>query len=175
MACARAGHGADHRAGHLYRARHARRAETPARDWHPYRGRRSRHPARCRSADGACAQGPGRDRSAHGTRLNLGHVHMPRTADKESPSAAAARPSITACDVAIVGGGMVGATVALALADTGLEVLLIEGVALGSAAQPSFDERTTALGNASRRIFEGLGVWAAIKRETAHIPTIHPS
>jgi 2-octaprenyl-6-methoxyphenol hydroxylase len=100
---------------------------------------------------------------------------MPRTADKESPSAAAARRSITACDVAIVGGGMVGASVALALADTGLEVLLIEGVALGSAAQPSFDERTTALGNASRRIFEGLGVWSAIEREAAPIRTIHVS
>ena len=38
-------------------------------------------------------------------------------------------------------------------------MLLIESGAVGAAAQPSFDERTTALGNASRRIFEGLGVW----------------
>ncbi len=70
---------------------------------------------------------------------------------------------------------MVGASVALALADTGLEVLLIEGVAMGSTAQPSFDERTTALGNSSRRIFEGLGVWSAIAREAAPIRSIHVS
>ncbi len=80
-----------------------------------------------------------------------------------------------AFDVVIVGGGMVGASLALALANTGLEVMLIEGVAPGSTAQPSFDDRTTALGNASRRIFEGLGVWAAMAAEAAPIRTIHVS
>jgi 2-octaprenyl-6-methoxyphenol hydroxylase len=78
-------------------------------------------------------------------------------------------------DVVIVGGGMVGASLALALADTGLEAMLIEGVVPGSKAQPSFDERTTALGNASRRIFEGLGVWEAMAAEASAIRTIHVS
>ena len=45
----------------------------------------------------------------------------------------------------------------------------------GAAAQPSFDERTTALGNASRRIFEGLGVWGDIAPEAAAIRAIHVS
>ena len=63
-------------------------------------------------------------------------------------------------DVVIVGGGMVGASFALALRSTRLRVLLIEGVPPDSASQPSFDERTTALGNGSRQIFESLGVWA---------------
>jgi 2-octaprenyl-6-methoxyphenol hydroxylase len=78
-------------------------------------------------------------------------------------------------DVVIVGGGMVGASLALALADTGLDVTMIEGVAPGSDAQPSFDERTTALGNASRRIFEGLGVWGGIAPQASAIRTIHVS
>jgi 2-octaprenyl-6-methoxyphenol hydroxylase len=78
-------------------------------------------------------------------------------------------------DVAIVGGGMVGASLALALRDLGIRVVLIEGVAPNSSAQPSFDDRTTALGNASRRIFEGLGVWAAIAPQAAAIRTIHVS
>jgi 2-octaprenyl-6-methoxyphenol hydroxylase len=78
-------------------------------------------------------------------------------------------------DVAIVGGGMVGASCALALSGTGRSVVLIEGVAPASSAQPSFDERTTALGNASRRIFEGLGVWEAIEQSCAAIRTIHVS
>src|SRR6185312_10471485 len=78
-------------------------------------------------------------------------------------------------DVAIVGGGMVGASLALALSGTGRKVVLIEGVAPGSAAQPSFDDRSTALGNASRRIFEGLGVWCAMESEAAAIRTIHVS
>jgi 2-octaprenyl-6-methoxyphenol hydroxylase len=78
-------------------------------------------------------------------------------------------------DVAIVGGGMVGASFALALRTTGLRVLLIEGVPADSAAQPSFDERTTALGNGSRQIFETLGVWAAMSGESAPIRSIHVS
>jgi 2-octaprenyl-6-methoxyphenol hydroxylase len=78
-------------------------------------------------------------------------------------------------DVAIVGGGMVGASCALALAGSGRSVVLIEGIAPDSAAQPSFDERTTALGNASRRIFEGLGIWAQLEPQAAPIRAIHVS
>jgi 2-octaprenyl-6-methoxyphenol hydroxylase len=79
------------------------------------------------------------------------------------------------CDVAIVGGGMVGASFALALRATKLRVLLIEGVPVDSAAQPSFDERTTALGNGSRQIFESLGVWQAMAADAAPIRSIHVS
>jgi 2-octaprenyl-6-methoxyphenol hydroxylase len=78
-------------------------------------------------------------------------------------------------DVAIVGGGMVGASLALALADTGVSTVLIEGTAPDAQAQPSFDDRTTALGNASRRIFQALGVWPAIAPQAAPIRTIHVS
>lgn len=78
-------------------------------------------------------------------------------------------------DVAIVGGGMVGASFALALRDTSLRVLLIEGVQPDSATQPSFDERTTALGNGSRQIFESLGAWAGMAAESAPIRSIHVS
>jgi 2-octaprenyl-6-methoxyphenol hydroxylase len=78
-------------------------------------------------------------------------------------------------DVAIVGGGMVGASCALALVGTDRRVALIEAIAHDSAAQPSFDERTTALGNASRRIFEGLGVWNRLQPHAAAIRSIHVS
>src|SRR5579862_5677057 len=78
-------------------------------------------------------------------------------------------------DVAVIGGGMVGASLAAALAGTGTRVLLVESVPFGAAAQPSFDERTTALGNASRRIFEGLGCWDAIAPMAAAITSIHVS
>ena len=78
-------------------------------------------------------------------------------------------------DVAIVGGGMVGASLALGLRGLGVRVLLVEGVAPGTQAQPSFDDRTTALGNASRRIFASLGVWSDIAPRAAGIRTIHVS
>src|SRR5215472_8758160 len=88
---------------------------------------------------------------------------------------AAAAAGLLEVDVAVVGGGMVGASLAAALAGTGRRLLLVESVPFGAAAQPSFDERTTALGNVSRRIFEGLGVWGTIAPEAAAIRNIHVS
>ncbi len=84
-------------------------------------------------------------------------------------------PATPEVDVAIVGGGMVGASCALALTGSGRRVALIESVALQSGRQPSFDERTTALGNASRRIFEALGVWQEMQPEAQAITSIHIS
>jgi 2-octaprenyl-6-methoxyphenol hydroxylase len=97
---------------------------------------------------------------------------MPESA---SPGAMPARAAPREFDVAIVGGGLVGASLALGLAGTGVRALLVESVAPDSAVQPSFDERTTALGNASRRIFQGLGVWDDVSREAAAIRAIHVS
>jgi 2-octaprenyl-6-methoxyphenol hydroxylase len=84
-------------------------------------------------------------------------------------------PATQRCDVAIVGGGMVGASLALALSGTRLKVLLIEAVAAGSGEQPSFDERTTALGNGARQILSTLGVWDHIAPAAAPIREIHVS
>lgn len=79
------------------------------------------------------------------------------------------------CDVAIVGGGMVGASLALALAATQFKVMLIEAVAPQSDVQPSFDDRATALGNGARRTLATLGVWDQIAARAAPIRQIHVS
>ena len=84
----------------------------------------------------------------------------------------AARPDV---DLAIVGGGMVGATLALALAPLGLSVVLIEAVASDALEQPSFDERTTALANGSVRMFRTLGAWPEMERDATPLRRIHVS
>ncbi len=81
----------------------------------------------------------------------------------------------TRVDVAIVGGGMVGASVALALAGTRLRVALIEAVRADAAEQRSFDDRTTALGNGSRRILETLGVWPLLAAQAGPVSEVHVS
>ncbi len=78
-------------------------------------------------------------------------------------------------DVAIVGGGMVGASLGVALAPLNLRVALIEAIPHNAAAQPSFDERTTALSNGSRRILETIGVWPALDALATPIAKIHVS
>src|SRR3989344_2641413 len=67
-------------------------------------------------------------------------------------------------DILIIGGGMVGASLAGALGGTGLRIAVIEAVPLAAGAQPSYDERTIALAFGSRRIFEGIGVWGEVAR-----------
>ena len=52
---------------------------------------------------------------------------------------------------------------------------LVEAIAHDAASQPSFDERTTALSNASRRVFDTLGLWPAIASAATPIAKIHVS
>ncbi len=63
------------------------------------------------------------------------------------------------CDVAIVGGGLVGTTLAAALKDSGLTIVIIEANTLEGAAAR---ERGYALSPLSGQIFEGIGVWEQI-------------
>ncbi|MBX3702475.1 MAG: 2-octaprenyl-6-methoxyphenyl hydroxylase [Steroidobacteraceae bacterium] len=79
------------------------------------------------------------------------------------------------CDVAIAGGGMVGLSLAAALAPLPLAVVVIEPVAPDASSQPSFDARTTALSAGSRRVLEGIGVWDGIRAAATPIRRIHVS
>lgn len=81
----------------------------------------------------------------------------------------------TAYDIAIVGGGMVGASLAVAVQPLGLKTILIESIPFGSDSQPSFDERTTALSNGSRRILTAMQLWPEISAAAAPIRRIHVS
>ncbi len=79
------------------------------------------------------------------------------------------------CDIAIVGGGMVGLSLAAALRELPLDVVVIEPAPPGGTEAPSFDDRTTALSNGSRRILEGIGAWRRVAPEAAAIERIHVS
>lgn len=78
-------------------------------------------------------------------------------------------------DLVIVGGGLVGGSLACALRDTGLRIAIIEKVAADAPRQPSYDERVIALSRGSQRIFNGMGLWAAIAPEAEPIRHVHIS
>ncbi len=78
-------------------------------------------------------------------------------------------------DVLIVGGGLVGASLALALGRAGLEVALVEAHPLRVNAQPNYDERSLALAHGSRRILDAMGLWPLVSGEACPIHTIHVS
>ncbi len=79
-------------------------------------------------------------------------------------------------DVVIVGGGLVGASLAVALAPAGLSLAVVEETAVDSQSQPSFDERTVALTYNARQIYTDMGVWDEIAAQQAQpIRDIHIS
>ena len=77
-------------------------------------------------------------------------------------------------DVLIVGGGLVGASLAIALDGCGLAVALAEAVPPRVDLQPSYDERNLALARASVNALESLEVLDA-SSPTAPIRRIHVS
>ena len=78
-------------------------------------------------------------------------------------------------DVLIIGGGMVGASLACALGELPLDVGLVESIPFGAAGQPSYDDRTTALSLGTRRIYEALGLWSSLALVAEPIRQIHVS
>lgn len=85
------------------------------------------------------------------------------------------------CELLIIGGGMVGASLACALARSAhrWRVMLVESIALPppgtQALQPSFDARSTALAAGSRQFLEQIGVWDALRPFAEPIRSIHVS
>ena len=78
-------------------------------------------------------------------------------------------------DIVIAGGGMIGSSLALALAPLGLKVAVIEAVARTAEHQPSFDDRSTALSRSTQRMFEAMGLWPDIVAASTPIRHIHVS
>lgn len=79
------------------------------------------------------------------------------------------------CQVLIVGGGLVGASLAVALGQSGVRVALVESAGFTVDQQPNYDERSIALAAGSRQVFAGLGLWDALEPGVCPIHTIHVS
>lgn len=75
-------------------------------------------------------------------------------------------------DVAVVGGGMVGAAAALALARAGFRVALLEARAPAAwSAQDELDLRVVGLAPSSLALLDELGVWTSIREARAGLYT----
>jgi 2-octaprenyl-6-methoxyphenol hydroxylase len=68
-------------------------------------------------------------------------------------------------DIAIIGGGLNGPALALALAQTGQRVTLIDSLGIKVRKDAKFDGRSYALALTSVRLLEGLGIWQHVAAE----------
>ena len=78
-------------------------------------------------------------------------------------------------DVLIVGGGLNGPALALALAQGGLRVIVIDARAAPARAEAGFDGRAYALAIASKRLLSVIGVWEGIAARAQPILKIKAS
>lgn len=79
------------------------------------------------------------------------------------------------CDVAIVGGGLAGTALALALSRTPLRVLVIEAVTDQARLASGAGDRALALALGTVELLDGLGLWAGARDNAAPILDIHVS
>jgi 2-octaprenyl-6-methoxyphenol hydroxylase len=77
--------------------------------------------------------------------------------------------------VLIVGGGLVGASLAIALDAAGVAATLVEAAAPRTDAQPSYDERNLALARATVNGLAAIGVWPHAAAQATPIRHIHVS
>jgi len=75
-------------------------------------------------------------------------------------------------DVIVGGGGMVGLTLALALAQGGLKVIVADPVPPSAALDAGFDVRVSALSYSSGRMLDALGLWENLRADAQPINNI---
>lgn len=79
------------------------------------------------------------------------------------------------CDVTIIGGGMVGLTAAIGLAQSGFDVAVIERAPQGDLTAVAYDGRASALAFATCRMLEALGIWRHMEKYAQPINEIRVS
>jgi 2-octaprenyl-6-methoxyphenol hydroxylase len=81
----------------------------------------------------------------------------------------------TQYDILIIGGGMVGASLARAISGKGWKIGVVEACPFESKAQPSYNDRVLALSWGTRLILQGVGVWQSLMPNAQPILDIHVS
>lgn len=92
-------------------------------------------------------------------------------APSDQPSLSRQQSELTV-DVAIVGGGIVGLTLAAALGDSGMQIAVIEAQTAAAAASR---QRAYAFSLTSADIFKGLGLWSQIGPHICHFDQVQLS
>lgn len=75
-------------------------------------------------------------------------------------------------DILVIGGGLAGGTLSLALAQNGFRVATVDREDTQGWTDQGFDGRASAIALSSQRVLDGVGLWAEIKDETAPIKDI---
>ena len=79
------------------------------------------------------------------------------------------------CEVLIAGGGLAGLSLGLALANAGVEVVVVDREHPATALAPTFDGRASAIARGSQQALEALGLWSRMAAQAQPIVEIRVS
>ena len=103
------------------------------------------------------------------------HTAEPTRTDPAVANDASRRGLTPDADVLITGGGLVGLSLALALADAGLTVIVVDSLPVTEREAMAYDGRASAIAEGSRRVLDGIGVWNKMAPEACPILDIRVS
>ena len=78
-------------------------------------------------------------------------------------------------DVVVGGGGLAGLTLGVALAGAGLETVVVDGADPAAMRDAAFDGRVSSVALGSKRVFDGIGMWPALRAVAEPILAIRVS
>jgi len=78
-------------------------------------------------------------------------------------------PLETRVELIVVGGGLVGLTLAIACAEAGIEVAIIDREDPATMLAEPFDGRTSAIAHGSQQVLAGIGLWPLVAAEAEPI------
>ena len=78
-------------------------------------------------------------------------------------------------DIVIGGGGLVGLSLGLALAKSGLEIVVVDNQDPATMRKEKFDGRVCSISYGSMRVLDGIGLWDSLQGEAEPILDIRVS
>lgn len=78
-------------------------------------------------------------------------------------------------DVAVIGGGLVGGALAIALARHGVDVVLVDRMTPSAGIAPTFDGRASAIALTGERLLSAIGLWRHVAADAEPIREIRVS
>ena len=96
-------------------------------------------------------------------------------AHSSAKSRTAKKPRRIETEALIVGGGLVGGTLATALGHAGVDVVAVDTQDPRAGLDAGFDGRASAIAQATQKVLAGLGIWPALAAEAAPILNIRVS
>ncbi len=116
-----------------------------------------------------------RERPGDGSFMTRQNAAKRKNSPRRRPSAAADDVDVLTVDVLIVGGGMVGLSLAVALSGAGLAVTVIDREDPATHLEAAFDGRSSAIAQGSQQALAAIGLWPGLAAHAQPILDIRVS